>query len=184
MDTKEGIEAFRKERTLSIAAGEGIKWGVGTLCAGIGAVFYAEHKYPYWKQQFRNKSVMSMMPLMAGIFAFALNYELTISSALRYPERWGLEEEMVSKRKVTYMPIHHRLCNFLYDHPFVIIASTGAPWAGYVLNKQMQIKHMDLQKRLMQTRVIAQGGIITVALITMSFRGWMESRGRFPEIEK
>ena len=115
--------------------------------------------------------------LFYELIVFVSSYFLTH----RNPESWGLTDEIVEKRKISSLPFHHRIMNSLYDHPFGFIAMTGLPFAGFVLRQQMKLTHLTISQRVMHSRVIAQAGIITLALSTMAFREYMDKRGRFPE---
>ena len=117
------------------------------------------------------------------MFGFGLNYELTMYDCKRFPEKYGLETADIEKGKVLACPIHHKLMNRLYDHPFAFIVLSGAPFAGFILNQQMKLTHLTLSQRLMQTRVFAQMGILTIALTTMGFREYMDKRGKFAEVD-
>ena len=92
-----------------------------------------------------------------------------------------MSDEIITKKKTVHMPFHHQVMNTLYDHPFVFITAMGMPFAGLVLQQQLKLQHLTISQRLMQTRVFAQGGIITLAMSTMMFREYMDRRGRFPE---
>ena len=87
----------------------------------------------------------------------------------------------MKSKQVTTMPVHHRAANFLYDYPFTLVCTLGAPIIGGVLHENLKLKHLSWSSRLMQTRVYAQGGILIVLLGTMAFRDYMNTRGRFPE---
>ena len=117
------------------------------------------------------------------MFGFGLNYELTMYDCQRFPEKYGLAQADIEKGKVLSVPIHHKLMNRLYDHPFGFIILAGAPFAGFILKQQMKLTHLTLSQRLMQTRVFAQMGILTIALTTMGFREYMDKRGKFPEVD-
>lgn len=169
-----------KERVLSLAVGEGIKYGlIGATTAGVGT-YVATIKSDSFRK-YMSVSAKSSLPLMAGIFLFVLQYELTIHDANRFPEKWGLSEKNINKGIVVKAPAHHKVMNYLYDHPFSFIAGVGAPFAALILSKQMKLTHLKISQRIMHTRIYAQGGIVSIALMTMAFREYMNNRGRFPD---
>jgi len=171
---------LKEERVRNISLSEGIKYGGVGFMISAAATALATVKSPSFSK-YMSVSAKSSLPIMTGIFLFTLNYELTQYSCSRFPEKWGLSEKNIKEGRILSMPIHHRIMNGMYDHPFAFIVVTGAPFAGYILNEQMKLKHLKFSQRLMQTRVFAQGGIITILLTTMAFREFMERRGRFPD---
>ena len=159
---------------------QAIKYGTfGFVTGGTGTMLASTYNSSF--QKYMSISAKTSIPVMLGVFLFSVKYELTMSSARRYPEEWGLSDEFIKERKVSQLPVHHRIMNTLYDHPFLFIACTGGPFAAFVLRQQMQLQHLTISQRVMHSRVIAQAGIISLAMTTMSFREYMDRRGRFPE---
>tara|TARA_A100001035_G_C27661779_1_gene444094 strand:+ start:240 stop:824 length:585 start_codon:yes stop_codon:yes gene_type:complete len=177
--TQQLLESRKKDRILGEASSAGIQAGlaaVGLVGAGVVA---ASKFYP----RFRNAQISTKvsLPTMAGLFMFSLQYELTLISMQRDGHKHeDLKKENLLENRVSNMPIHHRAANYLYDHPFVMISSFGFPFASYVLNSQLKLKHLTISQRVMHSRVIAQAGILTMAMTTMAFREYMDKRGRFP----
>jgi hypothetical protein len=102
----------------------------------------------------------------------------------RHPAKYGSPDRIVvddQDRKVTSMPIHHRVINALSEHPFATIIMTGVPFAGVMLYQQSQKTHLTVSQRVMASRVYAQAGVIVILLSTMGFREYMDKHGRFPE---
>jgi hypothetical protein len=177
--TEQILEARKRERILGAASNAGIMAGLGAAAFVGAGVLAASSFYP----RFRNAQISTKvsLPTMAGMFMFSLKYELTLISMQRQGENWeDLKPKNLLENRVTNMPHHHRVANLLYDHPFVMISSFGVPFAAYVLNSQLKLKHLTLSQRVMHSRVIAQAGILTVAMTTMAFREYMDKRGRFP----
>lgn len=125
-------------------------------------------------------SAKTSFPIMAGIGMFAYKFETVQHDAIYNPGKWGLEE-YVEKGIVTKMPIHHQAANYLYDHPFYFVSGLGFPFAGFILKEQLKLKHLTLSQKVMHSRVFAQAGVLLILLATMSFTGYMDKRGRFPE---
>lgn len=179
------LQERKKERVLSLAAGEAMKGGVlGASIVGA-ATYYMSLTNTKGFAKNTQISTRVSLPIMAGLFLFSLRYELSITSMNRNPEAWGLTDKeitsMAKENRVSYMPIHHRIANAIYDHPFVAILSFGIPCAGYILKEQLKLKHLTVSQRVMHSRVFAQGSILTMALSTMAFREYMDKHGRFPE---
>jgi len=182
------VNAIRKERTLDIAMSAAVQAGVGSgLVAGAGVVALTAFS-PRFKK-FSQISIKVAIPVMTSMFAFCLNYELTTSRLKRNPKLVPVDSSEVAaaKRETRLavqngnyrMPTTHKMANFLYDHPFAMIIGFGIPFAGYIFSRQLKYKHLTTSQRVMQSRVIAQGGILTVAMSTMAFQGYMDKRGRF-----
>lgn len=178
------FEQMRKERVMNLAFGEALKWSAGgVMLAGAGVALATARSTSFAK--YMSVSAKTSLPVMAGLFLFALKYEHGIIYINRNPQDWGLVDDVIISGKVTKsnMPLHHRVANALYDNTFAVILCTGAPLAAAVLSQQLKLKHLTLSQRVMHSRVYAQAGILTVGLSTLAFREWMEKRGRFPEPE-
>ena len=176
------FEQLRKERVMSLALSEALKWGTGgILVAGLGTAAATVRSSSFSK--YMSVSAKTSLPVMAGLFLFTLKYEHAIADMNRRPQVWGLSDDVISSGKITSgnMPLHHRAMNALYDNTFSVILLAGAPFAALVLSQQLKLKHLTLSQRLMQSRVFAQAGILTIGLSTLAFREYMEKRGRFAE---
>jgi len=181
MLSQEQIDNIRKERILQLAMGEGLTWGTGAAIFGTLGVSVLSFTHPRLKAL--QISTKVSLPAMLGLGFFSLKYEHAVSRLRREADREGLSSADIQEGRVSTMPVHHKVMNFMYDHPFGLIAGFGIPFAGRVLYTQMQLKHITISQRVMHSRVFAQGGILSMALMTMAFRGWMERRGRFPEVQ-
>ena len=176
---KDPVSQRREDRVFAISLGEGIKYGLATGTAVGAATIVAHFKHAKFGAM-KNLSVKTAIPLMAGLFIFSLKFEKVMYDCNRNPADWGLAE-YVEKGVVTKMPFHHRVANAVYDHPYYLIAATGLPFAGMILSKQLQMKHLTLSQKIMHTRVFAQAGVLTLLLSTMGFREFMNKHGRFEE---
>lgn len=176
------FEQLRKERVMNLAFSEAMKWSAGGMLLAGGGVALATARSTSFAK-YMSVSAKTSLPVMAGLFLFALKYEHGIIYINRNPQDWGLVDDVIISGKVTpsNMPMHHRVANALYDNTFAVILCTGAPLAGLVLSQQLKLKHLTLSQRIMHSRVYAQAGILTVGLTTLAFREWMDKRGRFPE---
>ncbi len=79
------VADLKKERTMSIAFGEGIKWGtLASAFVGAGTVGMSRYNPKFSK--FMSISAKVSLPIMAGLFAFGLNVELKMHDVHRFPE--------------------------------------------------------------------------------------------------
>ena len=79
------VADLKKERTMSIAFGEGMKWGT-LASAFVGASTYGMSQYNAKFNKFMSISAKVSLPIMAGLFAFGLNVELKMHDVHRFPE--------------------------------------------------------------------------------------------------
>jgi hypothetical protein len=171
------VEELRKERVLSMAMGEGLSWGIGAAAIGTAGIALLSYTNPRFQKL--RISTKASIPTMMGLGAFSLNYELAVFRLKRNPDKEGLSTSDIKKGTVSVLPMHHRFANMMYDHPFGLIVGMGIPIAGFILNSQLKLKHITFSQRIMHSRVFAQGSILVMALSIMSFREWMDRRGRF-----
>lgn len=171
---------LRKERILAIAMGEGIKGATIALLVGAGATAFASYRSKKFNR-FMSVSAKASIPVMSALGMFGYRYEITASNCQRFPERYGLADELLKQGKVTQIPIHHRTMNYIYDNPFQMVAGMGVPFAATVLRENMKLTHLTFSQKIMHSRVYAQIGVITILMTTMLFREYMRKRGRFPE---
>jgi len=134
----------RRERIMAVSMGEAFKWGGGGMALSGAGVVGASMKYPNFAKYMQVSAKVSI-PIMTGLFLFALNYELSIHKMSTRPDDYGLTDDVIKSGVVTNMPVHHRLGNWLYDHPFAMIAATGTPVAAHIFNTQMKFKHLKVR---------------------------------------
>ena len=176
-------EEFKKkaDRVFSLSMGDGIKWGLGTT-AIVGAATAALTLKNKRFNAATNMSSRMAIPVMAGLFGFAVNFERTMVFAQRYPDKYGLTDYIsTGKVHASNMPFHHSMLNYIYDHPYQLIGALGAPWFAWILRHELSMRHLTLSQKIMHTRVFAQAGILSVLLSTMAFREYMHKHGRFEE---
>jgi len=75
--------------------------------------------------------------------------------------------------------VHHEVANFWQENPFKILAGLGIPTVFYIFRGQNNQKHMQLQSKLMHTRVYGQFAVLTMLLTLMGFKSYMDSWGTF-----
>jgi hypothetical protein len=201
-------EEKRREQVISIALGEGIRNGVLSLSAAGLGVLAASRNQASKFNKYMGTSAKVAVPVMAGLFAFALTSELAIYSMNRDPSKWGISDKArydyqvqvpLSHRNSNInssssssggsvaasggygMPFHHSILNFMHDRPFATVMGLGGPLAAFIFNEQYKLKHLKLSQRVMHTRVFAQGGILSILLLTMGAKDFIERKGRYEE---
>jgi hypothetical protein len=178
-EMNKATEEAKRDRIVSLALGEAIKYGI-TSSAVIGtATLFATFRYKRFNQ-LTSISAKVSFPVMVGLAVFSITHELTMRDAQIHPGRWGMTE-YVAEGKITRIPVHHRIMNYIYDNPFRTIIVSGIPFAALIFRQQMNQQHLTLSQKIMHSRVYAQAGIITMLLSTMAFREYMDRHGRFPE---
>lgn len=175
---------MRKEKILGIAMQKSVMYGAVAFVAVSAATVVGAYKSKRFNE-ITSISAKASFPVMAAIGTFSFSYEMTVNEAQRYPERYGLGNGVVAPaKKQNTMPIHHKFINYCYDHPFQLVSVVGLPFAGLILNQQLALKHLTLSQKIMHSRVLAQGGILSILLSTMAFREYMDRHGRFPGDEE
>eukprot|EP00605_Chrysophyceae_sp_TOSAG23-4_P001577 GSChrysophyteH1.ASY1.ANO1.1732.1 assembled CDS len=186
-------EEQRKQRILSIAQDTAISWGSSVFIFTGTAVAALSVFHPRFRKA--QVSMKVAIPVMAGVFTFSLKYEHTQHRLKLQPDLVGdlnipsehdpqylQEKSNPNTNKVqSSMPIRHKIGNYLYDHPFSMIVAFGVPFAIYIFRRQLAYKHLSTSQKVMHSRVIAQGGILSFTLSTMAFRNYMDRNGRFPD---
>ena len=90
------ISAKKKEQSLSIALGEGVKYG-SLSSLTFGGISYFMTKYSPMFDKSMSISAKVSLPVMAGLFAFALTTERTMNSINLDPESWGIYANELEK---------------------------------------------------------------------------------------
>ena len=75
--------------------------------------------------------------------------------------------------------IHHQAANYWQEHPFKILAGVSIPAVGYIFYGRSGQQHLQLQSKLMHTRVFGQFAVITMLLSLMGFKEYMDRNGKF-----
>lgn len=75
--------------------------------------------------------------------------------------------------------IHHRAANFFQENPFKILAGIGVPTVLYIFHGRSDQKHLQLQSKIMHTRVYGQFSVIIMLLGLMGFKSYMDNTGKF-----
>jgi len=72
----------------------------------------------------------------------------------------------------------HKIANFWQENPFKILAGVGIPSVLYIFRGRNK-KNMQLQSKLMHTRVYGQFAVVTMLLGLMGFKSYMDSHGKY-----
>jgi two-component sensor histidine kinase len=95
-----------------------------------------------------------------------------------------LYRESVAKSGVRVVPgealgLHHKISNAFADHPFKILAGVGVPAVAWIFYGRTGQEHLQLQMKVMHTRVMGQFTVITMLLSLMGFKSYMDHYGKF-----
>lgn len=174
-------DIHRHEQVMDIAFHQGAKFGVPTFLTSAAAVAYAYKTVPTFAKRF-GYSAMSGVPLMCGIFVFGVTAEQTMFDAHRNPELYGLAPVAADpnlKPKNFYIAPYKVLMNQYIDSPATMLIAVSAPLAATIAYQQSKLTHLGISQRVLHSRVLAQGGILSVLVVTMMLQTYMHKRGRF-----
>ncbi len=179
--------AKRKETILNLAMGEGSKWGItGFIVAGAATALATMKSKKFDKMT--SVSAKASIPVMAGLGLWSFKYEITAHDAQLRPEKYGLIalDPNAPHKFISKMPWHHKAINYVYDHPFQMIATMAAPLVGSIMYTQSHNTHLTFSQKIMHSRVFAQAGVLSILLTTMAFREYMDRKGRYegPGVER
>ena len=74
---------------------------------------------------------------------------------------------------------HHLLSNYWQENPFKILAGIGVPTVLYIFKGRNEKAHLQLQSKLMHTRIYGQGVVIALLLGLMGVKGYLDSMGQY-----
>mmetsp|Transcript_17564 Transcript_17564/g.33308 ORF Transcript_17564/g.33308 Transcript_17564/m.33308 type:complete len:288 (+) Transcript_17564:100-963(+) len=77
------------------------------------------------------------------------------------------------------LSFHHKVANFWQENPFKILAGIGVPTVLYIFRGRTDQKHLQLQSKLMHTRVFGQFAVISMLLGLMGFKTYMDTHGKY-----
>jgi hypothetical protein len=75
--------------------------------------------------------------------------------------------------------VHHKIANFWQENPFKILAGIGIPSVLYIFRGKAGQEHLQMQMKVMHTRVLGQATVITMLLTLMGFKEYMDRTGKF-----
>mmetsp|Transcript_24636 Transcript_24636/g.36486 ORF Transcript_24636/g.36486 Transcript_24636/m.36486 type:complete len:297 (-) Transcript_24636:1175-2065(-) len=82
-------------------------------------------------------------------------------------------------RVVPKLGMHHRIANFWQENPIKVLACMAAPAVAYIFYGRSGQQHLQLQMKVMHTRVMGQFTVLTMLLTLMGFKHYMDSNGKF-----
>lgn len=170
----------RRAEVLNLSLWNATKYSIAlTALASVGTYVAAMKNKNFSK--FTSTSIKLAIPTMTFIGSFSFVYETTMTSAMLHPEQYGIGGALTPHVKKSNIPAMHRFYNYVYDHPFQMVSALGIPLAATIGYQQSGNTHLTFSQKVMHSRVFAQGGVLTILLITMAFREFMDRNGRFKE---
>lgn len=175
----------RQDVVFDISLKEGLKWGVATTLIVGGATAIAMVKSKRFRES-TTVAVRTSFPTMAFLGVFTAKFETTQIDVLRNPHRYGLVQKTGDGRVVPLykpLPLHKQFMNFVHDKPFYLVGMLGVPLVGGMYYSQHDKVHLSFAKKVMHTRVMGQGGVLCIVILTMGLMKYMERRGPYePEL--
>lgn len=175
----------RGEKLLNMAITYGTKVGIATLGVSSIATYLANQRFT----TFRNYGSMNAkvsIPIIISMFVTSVVIELGIHDAREYPEKWdgGKPANLIKKTSakitdITHLGLHKQMLLHIYDYPLAFAGVLALPVAGRILATRFAKSHLTTSQALMQTRVFAQFGIISILLSTVSVRAFVEANDHF-----
>ncbi len=179
VDSRDEMEKEQfKKRVLSVALGEGVKYGAaGFIIVGSGILIasMASRKF----NKLVPVSAMSSLPIMSGLALFSFKYETVSHNAQRHPENWGLDESQSGKIS---LPAHLKAYNMMYDYPRVVLATSSFPFLFTVVMQQIHTPvGATIKDRVVRSRGIATKGLLSVTLLMTIYSYLKTEMGRISE---
>jgi hypothetical protein len=176
---------IRREKLMDMAIVYGAKVGVGTLAVSSLATYFVNQRYTAFRNYASINGKVSI-PIIIAMFTTSVVTELAIHDARQYPEKWDngkplSETKMISAKptSVSDLGLHKQLLLKIYDYPLPFAGVLALPLAGNILATRLTKSHLTMSQALMQTRVFAQFGIISILLSTVSVRAFVEANDHF-----
>ncbi|GMF58465.1 unnamed protein product [Phytophthora fragariaefolia] len=164
----------------------GLKTGAWASMA-MGAAVYGANTY---HSGFRSRLGVSgkwALVVSAYLAGFAIVAENRLLAGARNPEQYMatldpnfVEVNMMKSR----LPLHKRVANFVYDHPYRSLVTAGVPLVGGIFALQATNKGINRSQQIMHTRIYGQAAVVALLLGSMAFHDYMAKRGRFVEDEE
>ncbi|RLN52053.1 hypothetical protein BBJ29_009626 [Phytophthora kernoviae] len=122
----------------------------------------------------------------AYLAGFVVVSESRLLAGARNPEQYlnSMDPNFVEVRMTkSKLPLHKRLANQVYDHPYQTLAMTGVPLVGGIFAYQTMNHGIARSQQIMHTRIYGQAAVVLLLLGSMAFNDYMRKRGRFEEDE-
>lgn len=170
---------------MNMAITHGVKVGAATLVVASAATFLVNKRFAGFRNYGSINAKVSI-PVIIAMFTTSVVTELGIHDARYSPEKWdGGKPYSVTKAiapKVTDLAslgLHKQLLLKIYDSPLVFAGALSLPLAGNILYTRFAKSHLSFSQALMQTRVFAQFGIISILMSTVSIRLFVDANDHF-----
>ena len=75
--------------------------------------------------------------------------------------------------------MHHQIMNYWQENPVKILAAVGLPAVAYIFYGKSGQSQLQLQQKIMHTRVLGQGTVVAIMLALMGFKDYMDKHGKF-----
>jgi hypothetical protein len=176
---------IRREKLMDMAIVYGAKIGVGTLGVSSLATYFVNQRFAGFRNYASINGKISI-PIIVAMFVTSAVTELAIHDARLYPEKWDGGKpfnatKLITAKKTDFSELgyHKQMLLKIYDHPLVFAGTMALPLAGKILATRFAKSHLTLSQALMQTRVFAQFGVISILLSTVSVRALVEANDHF-----
>jgi hypothetical protein len=170
----------RRRLVTKIAAQQGAIAAAQASLGWVPVVTYllnAKSEPALWFQTRLNTSAKTAATIMPIIFAFGMVSE-QVATRLANPQAFVSD---VSTGRVSALPVHKRLANFVYDHPINSLIMAGVPAVLTIFMSKSGQTELSLSQRIMHTRVAGQFTVLMTLVSVMGFHDYMGRRGRFLE---
>lgn len=107
------------------------------------------------------------------------NNKEALSTELEITQLYRQSVENSGVRIVPHLGWHHRIANFWQENPIKVLACMAAPAVAYIFYGRSGQQHLQLQMKVMHTRVMGQFTILSMLLTLMGFKQYMDSNGKF-----
>jgi hypothetical protein len=167
----------RKRRVVTIAMGEGIKYGlIGTVATTVIVIIASATNKSF--KRFTSASAKVSFPIMAGLALFSYNFEVTLNNASLYPETWGVTE-FIESGSSHVIPKHYKMVNYLYEHPLKTGFALCTPFVFTAVKQQVRLPSgHGLINSLRHSRGPIFAGFATLSISTVSLMQMKRSFGK------
>jgi hypothetical protein len=175
----------RREKLMNMAIAFGAKVGVTTLGVGAIATYVVNQRFAGFRNYASINGKISI-PLIVAMFTTSVVTELSIHDAREYPEKWDGGKPFSTTKKIlpkitdaAQLSYPKQLLLKIHQYPLVFAGTMALPLAGKILATRFAKSHLTLSQALMQTRVFAQFGVISILMSTVSIRAFVEANDHF-----
>ena len=178
------VTAMTHDEVMWVSFKKGMGAFVATGVPAFGLSYYLHRTNATFRTKFAPSAKIGL-PLMATLFMGSLYFELTMFDAHRNPENWSDGEKVVVAAKPQKaIPLHNWVLNRIHDKPFYFATMMALPLAGSILYGRMKEPHLTVSQALLQSRVMAQFGVLAIVLTTLGVRVYVDNNGKYPEEEE